>query len=355
MAIGIFPIALILFLIVYFILRAIFGKGKPVLSEPYCAKCNYDLRVNWDSSMACPECGADLKAKNAVNFGKVKKSRPWMTVGITLLVLFILLSTLSLFAGITAPRRVATGPAAVATLPNNNLIGNLPTVIDEPWTIRELESRYGNNKLTADEVDQMLSQLITGLKTKPLNERGPLHWSREFMQQLIDDDAISSKRFNELVKVYFGPGPTRYQPITSKMQPGWSAIHVSYTQTWPLGTSNNTRPHCKLVSVVKEGDEQTPMLFVPEAHTHWNASQVKPLDELPISFVFGSRVCLKNTLDPGEHVLLLTVITELYPKLTAKQQPTESDKPVASITHIQPIKVSVDASGRIISEKLNIK
>ncbi|MAX25406.1 MAG: hypothetical protein CMJ19_12975 [Phycisphaeraceae bacterium] len=349
MAIVLFPV--ILFFIVFAIVRVFSGKGKPQLSEPYCAKCGYDLRVNWDSSMVCPECGADLKAKGAVNFGTMKKSRTWVTVAITVAVLLL---TFLLMAGVTLPIRRNTNPAALSKLTNNNLIVNLPTRIDEPWTWQELEARYKSGQLSDQEVDEMLAELINGLKFKPIAERGPIHWATNFLQKLIDDKKISPARYAQLMKVYFGPGPTKFHPITSKMQPNWSAIYASFTQPWSLGSTDKTKPHCRLVSVVVKGDEDTPLLFVPEAQTHWQFEQVVKLDSLPITFSSGSRICLRNTLEPGEHVLLLKFVTELYPELGPMEKPSETDKPLASYTHVQPLKVTVDDSGRIICEKLTI-
>ena len=53
-------------------------------------------------------------------------------------------------------------------------------------------------------------------------------------------------------------------------------------------------------------------------------------------------------------MLLLKFVTELYPELGPMEKPSETDKPLASYTHVQPLKVTVDDSGRIICEKLTI-
>lgn len=118
MAIGIIPIALIVFLMVYVIWCTITGKGKPVLSEPYCAKCGYDLRVNWDSSMACPECGADLKARHAVNFGKAKggSNHKWIIYIAILIMLFLVTLVLSRVSTGGRPRAV-TAPTPIQSTP----------------------------------------------------------------------------------------------------------------------------------------------------------------------------------------------------------------------------------------------
>ena len=124
MVITFVPIIFIALLVMFSIIASIRGYGKPNLSEPYCAKCNYDLRVNWDSSMACPECGADLKAKNAVNFGKIKKRPTWVIV---LIIAVVIIINLLLLGGVLLPTRRAitvtptpVTPQTTQTIPQSN-------------------------------------------------------------------------------------------------------------------------------------------------------------------------------------------------------------------------------------------
>lgn len=117
------------------------GRGLPKISEPYCGKCCYDLRVNWNSAAHCPECGTDLQEPNAIFFGKPygkqasKSFRMWLLIGSLGLLLFsvganvllVFKSTIKPAAlapkpvGITAPINPATPrqqPSATPTIQN---------------------------------------------------------------------------------------------------------------------------------------------------------------------------------------------------------------------------------------------
>lgn len=345
MAIGWLFILFVLIMLLI-ILRFLFGKGKPVLSEPYCAKCGYDLRVNWNSSMICPECGADLKAKNAVNFGKAKgrSNRALIVFLIVFMLVFFLFFTLAFSRGIRTG--TVTGPAAVSNLPTANLIANLPTQFDDAWTWRELGKRCKAGNLSSDEVDELITQIIIGLKCKPIAQRGPIAWGQELIGQLITDQVIDGKRLSELMGVYYGDGPTIFKPVSSSVPAGWSAVHARFAHTWPLGSSKAFRPHCKLISVTLGDEAKTPLLFVPENMTHWH-QDIKPLPSMRISFLFGDRISVKNSLPKGEYVVNFIFITELFPTVPNDKEPADGDVPIASVTHVESLRVIVDETGRM--------
>src|SRR4029079_13714884 len=63
-------------------------RGIPVLSDPKCAKCKYDLRwIKPDENRICPECGSDLTAPRAVRFGELGRRPRLIGIGCLLIAL----------------------------------------------------------------------------------------------------------------------------------------------------------------------------------------------------------------------------------------------------------------------------
>ncbi len=66
--------------LVFGIALALWGKrGKPIDEHPVCRKCKFDLVGRPPESERCPECGSDLRGRNAIAVGNRKK-RPFALV-----------------------------------------------------------------------------------------------------------------------------------------------------------------------------------------------------------------------------------------------------------------------------------
>jgi hypothetical protein len=62
------------------------GKfGKPIDNHPICKKCHFDLTGLPETSHQCPECGAQIRAKNATYVGNRQRRPAFVQTGIALL------------------------------------------------------------------------------------------------------------------------------------------------------------------------------------------------------------------------------------------------------------------------------
>lgn len=122
------------------------GRGAPVLNEPHCAKCDYDLRgFSGTAPVRCPECGADLTALHSVLWGKhpPSRGRVWIAVAVMVLPL-VLLPMLLLTARHMAVGRMSVnspGSPGFAARTNAQVIASLATSANAPWDWQELERR----------------------------------------------------------------------------------------------------------------------------------------------------------------------------------------------------------------------
>jgi hypothetical protein len=179
-------------------------RGRPVLSEPTCAKCGYDVRsVALRGEKTCPECGADLTGPSAVKFGRPRKRPAMIWTGVALLLLAML------FVG---------GPIGIAMMgirwddlrSNESIIANLKTTADQPWDWQRLQRRAQAGKLSREETAQAIDQLIAHLQAQ--KQPGPLHWSDDFVRLADSRGDISPEQLTRFAQAYYGPLTLKARP-----------------------------------------------------------------------------------------------------------------------------------------------
>jgi hypothetical protein len=336
-----------MFLAAYFIARAIGGKGKPVLSEPYCAKCGYDLRVNWDSSMVCPECGADLKAKNAVNFGKqTGKTSPIKTLLIVVVILFLLMMFLGAITIPIGRMTTTSSPTAMARMSTAQLITELPKHMQEPWAWNELEIRHTQGKLTTAELDQAFAALTQYLKTLPADQRGPIHYYGDFIGQCLVNGSVSGKEAGAFLTTYFTPVAiiNRQRSLDQKH---FAAFRIDPAHPWSLGNQSNLKGQTELVKVTCEPDVDTPLIIANQAtlkakiYDNIEPVMIKTRNGWPIFYIETTQ------LKAGTYELKLNFTTRYFPQSNANSQPDTDQQPVGASYHTVMLKITVDASGEV--------
>jgi hypothetical protein len=185
--------------------------GRPRLSEPYCAKCGYDVRtqlLRGEDAPICPECGTDLTGPAAVNFGRVASGgRRAAVIGLLAVTAVIGLGLFGLFGRSVGLR--PTGPNGVTGKSNAVLIAELPQFgANTPWHWQELQRRLSAGQLTPAEAAAAIDGLIA-VADANLKARGPqpLHWSDTFLQAAEASGAVSTEQFAALSKAFYGPDP----------------------------------------------------------------------------------------------------------------------------------------------------
>ena len=184
------------------------ARGTPSLSEPRCAKCNYDLRgFTGTVPTRCSECGADLTLANAIRWGTYQrnfKALIWVALALGLAVL-IPLGLLGVRMG--SPRPVTwksgSGPGTpgFAARTNAVVIASLSTSANTPWDWQELERRLAAGKLSSAEVTQAIDQLIVFEKTQAGDQ--PLTWCEHFVQNADAAGDIPDEQYTRLARAFY--------------------------------------------------------------------------------------------------------------------------------------------------------
>lgn len=119
---------------------------------------------------------------------------------------------------------------------NTQLLASLPGAIDSPWEWQELSRRRTKGQLTSQEVDQAITALISGLKTKRANgmRPTPLSWAGPFVNDAMAAGDVSAKRTAELMEAFYGEEPS-YE-FRRKVREGEPIrVTVSGLAPWNLG------------------------------------------------------------------------------------------------------------------------
>lgn len=184
-------------------------RGTPSLSEPRCAKCNYDLRgFSGTAPVRCSECGADLTIPHAILWGRFQPSprKLWSGIGVMLAPFLLLLILFLLFHAVASARPAwigANGPGSPGFSPRSNaaVIASLATSASTPWDWQELERRMQAGTLPDADVVAAIDQLIAFLKTQPVNQ--PLVWSDGFLKRADHAGKISPEQYLRLAKAFY--------------------------------------------------------------------------------------------------------------------------------------------------------
>ncbi len=285
---------------VIFIYRGI--RGVPVLSDPKCTRCGYDLRwIKPDVNVVCPECGSDLTARRAIRFAEYQRRPRLILVGLGLIVAaFIVLVGLRLL--LMRSRVGPMTPASRASLPSSTLIANLATTANQPWDWQELERRLNAGQLSKQDTAAAIDQLIKHLKTKPNGWRQPLHWCDRFVAAADKAGSISDEQFGRLAQAFYGLQPD--VKVHGRLRQGQPLVfEITYGASWNL-------PGLRLIMALSRTTlEGTRELEI--ADRFQESPKAADPDELSGSGHWPIRGRVLADLPPGKHNLVLEVDTGL--------------------------------------------
>jgi hypothetical protein len=142
-------------------------RGSSTGSFPFCTRCNRNLYMLPPGTSRCPECGADIRADNAVSIGRRQPVRLPMTIGLVLS--FAGLALLALATVLWWPTFDAS-PFKSASM----LLTDLTNPARTPPTARELDRRLRQNTLAPADATR-LTDLILKLQADPA-----LRWNTHY-------------------------------------------------------------------------------------------------------------------------------------------------------------------------------
>ncbi len=285
---------------VIFVYRGI--RGVPVLSDPKCTRCGYDLRwIKPDVNVVCPECGSDLTARRAIRFAEYQRRPRLIFIGLGLMAAAVIAPIgLQLLAARSRPRAVSATPAS---LPTSKLIANLATTASQPWDWQELERRLNAGQLSKRDTAAAIDQLIKHMQTKPDGWRGPLHWADSFLSAADRSGSISDEQFGRVAIAFFGPQPVvnvhgrvrQAQPFEFEIRSGttWDLLKLKLMLALSRLTLDGTRQ-----IEIREPHQATTRPAAPD--------QLSGTAYWPIS----GRIFTE--IPPGKHNLVFEIDTGLH-------------------------------------------
>lgn len=323
--------------------------GVPVLSEPKCAKCRYDLRgYSGAPPTVCSECGADLTTPGAVRWGEYRRRPRLMWTGAAMLALPALAVAVSLVA-------TARGVRLDRPLTNQGLIANLSKTANQPWDWQELERRHAAGRLSNEEAAQAVEKLIASLGATPGGAGQPLTWSGKFLTRADAAGAISDEQYLRLARAYYGVQADVRAPARAR-QGQWFLFAVNYGGHWDLPGVQ----FVKALRAVKLPDgRELPVIHQYDREAE--QGEAKPdLDLLSHGGVFPIDGKVKLDLPPGEHELTFVVdaaaLKEGSVPRVAQDRPGQARRwppGRARWTVEVPVKVTVVESGQSPVEVVN--
>lgn len=291
-------------------------RGVPMLSEPRCAKCGYDLRGFAGAPPAvCSECGSDLTKPHAVRWGQYRRRPRLIWAGAAVAGVPLLLFAAMLII-------VARG-SRIDRFPQSNraVIASLAKTADSPWDWQELQRRRAAGSLSGQEASQAVDELIAFLgKSKGPAGSGPLTWSEPFLTQADAAGDIPPEQYLRLAKAYYGRQPVvRYTARVRQGKP--LRFAVTYGGHWNL-------PGVELVKAlraVKLPDGREAALTADDDY-EVRSGQAKPNRDY-MSAAGSWEIAGEADLDlpPGEHTLTFVVDAGLLKAGAAPQ--VVSNKP----------------------------
>jgi len=274
------------------------ARGAPVLSEPRCAKCGYDLRgFAQTAPTRCSECGADLQAPRAVRWGEFRKRPRFVWAGLALLGLPVVMLTAAIMS--------RTSMAPTATLRSNaSMLSSLATSVNQPSDWRELDNRLAAGKLSNAEVAQAVNLLIADLSKANNPYHGPLTWSEGFVSRADSAGALSDEQYLRLARAFYGPGKV---DIASHVRQGSQVpFTLHYGGSWHL-------PNVQLVKALRQVKSSDGSVIAARADD--DARRQRKGQETPPNADYLSAespwdingALATQDLQPGEHQLTFTI------------------------------------------------
>jgi hypothetical protein len=184
-------------------------------------------------------------------------------------------------------------------LSTRRLIANrLPSEADAPWVWRELERRLASGRLTAEQVDDAVEELIAYMeRTKPNGWNQPLAWQRGFLTAAIQTKSISNEVLLELCDAFYGPQP-RVQPLPALPEGGSGfQLDIGYGSPWSDDSNLNVELLWNVKKVSLDG-EQMGVRNVREFGERWsgNCQGALPAGDHLVSIEFDCAYVDANKL-----------------------------------------------------------
>jgi hypothetical protein len=207
---------LVVLIVIMVVFKRVF-RSVPILTEPRCAKCNYDLRgYAGEVPTRCSECGADLTARNAIAWGTYRKRSPLWRIGMALIIPFGFLIFVMLGrVGTMKMSPNAPGSPGFSARSNSAVLASLATSVNSPWDWQELERRQSAGTLSQADIGQAIETLITFLKTRTSSQ--PLNWAENFVTRSDAAGEITDSQYLRLSQAFYGKAKIK---VAAKIRAG---------------------------------------------------------------------------------------------------------------------------------------
>lgn len=315
------------------------ARGTPVLTEPRCAKCGYDLRGSPTfPPTRCSECGSDLSLPHAVRWGEFRKRPRVVWVIVTAGVLALVGISALFFGRSTMSARSTT---RTNTRTNTAVLSSLATTVNQPNDWRDVDSRLAAGRLSNTEAAQAIELLIKDLAKTAGASRGPLSWSEGFVARAESRGAISDEQYLRLARAYYGPGNVTIAPRAR--QGAKLPFRLQYGGHWQL-------PGVQLVKALRqvklEDGREIQATGEEDAYRRKKDAAAPNPDYLSAESPRDINGSLTIDLPPGEHVLTFVfdnaaLLPQTAPRIVSNKPGQAKNWPNGRMKWTEEIKVPV--------------
>lgn len=317
-------------LFIYCLQRFLLKSRQPILTEPHCTKCGYDLRgfTNAAPPVHCPECGTNLTQRGTIRWGIYQPPRRGRIVVVVIVLIAASLIPL-LVRQIYYYYMWHQRSAFVNAKPGQwffynrsqstaNILAALPKFANQQWGWIELNRRLTAGTLSKADAAKAIDVLIAYQKT--LAQPGPLYELESFVQHADGAGDISSTQYQRLAEAFYGK-PTIELPLRVR-QGGVAAFTVSFSP-WKL-------PGTDLVKAVRKIQADNGQSLSMKSDWINGDRGVRNLDFLSATNAPQIPGKLTADLKPGRHTLRFTVdeaalLSSTAPQLTTADTPGQSN------------------------------
>lgn len=328
------------------------GRFKRRLAYPFCGNCTADLRQGWDGTMHCHQCGASLEKPHAVYFGK--KAKPYtrqrrirdIVLGILFLVVINVGMVLTLGFGWGMPLSLK-----VSKLNNTQLIAELPANMDEFMCWVELENRHKANKLSPEELEQIVTIISNDIESPQTDRARTSFVSGPWIESLLISGAVSNTTATRLLKAYFGKPHLESLFHAKRANRPWTMISFSREyENLNLAATPPLVPYVTLIKAVSVDEPDKPLQF--RNRKDYGKADMPLEQSLYLSKDTDDYFYMHEDLKPGEHELIFTFDYSYYPGKTFTTKPTPDQLPMFQYIINVQVTAHVNEQGDI---EINLK
>lgn len=273
-------------------------RGKRIDDHPWCRKCRFDLHGTTDHRTGdCPECGANLAPPKAICRGQRRKRKYAILLGLT----GLLLSSAGGGALIYAD-------AADINLqhykPHWLLVheANLsPDTDASNFALNELERRYTQGQLSADQIDGLIEQALIHLSD--MDRPWQQQWGGLIEQARIDS-VITDDQWRRYAEALIDSA--FYMDHRRSIVIGSGEVHILFTQNMRRGASGwfyfaasiTPQPNLRI------GDTPIKRMHASAMHPSRHGNTKKYRTTLRLGDTW-------QDIKPGKHVIACSIDVEL--------------------------------------------